>query len=147
MRPPRVASTLLLDGRSVDAFCVTFWCERFFWRERCAEYDAYIDRIRIEERKKLLEQSQPEIIADFLTYTAVQRELAIREALKWLAQSKASGAPVFKVSELIKLAATTQNMDQLARGLPTMIEKTTFDVSAVSTDDLAAARKLLGLPE
>lgn len=125
------------DGVTVAA-CVDAY-GRWSWKERCAAWDAYTDKIVLEERLEYLKQTTRERTAEHLVLLKDARELVACELRKLVAWSERTPeTPIMQAGQVSKMLDVTVKLERLVSGESTenSHNKTEIDFSGLSPDEL-----------
>lgn len=120
------------------------WYRDHNWIDRCKAFDAHVDHVSIEERKRILEMASRDLAYDHAIMLADARELVSRELGKLVTVSRDTDMHgLLKPSEVIKLFDTTIKLDRLVRGQSTENIKEEVDVSKLSLDEARELARLM----
>jgi hypothetical protein len=136
--------SIVLDGRAVSPILIEHWISAHFWKERCLEYDRYMDRGRVDEIEAAYRETAREVTARHMQTLSDLRNVAAIEAAKLLERVKASSFEAMKPRDLVRLADVTFKLERLVRGEST--ENVNVDdkaMQALSDDRLAEIERML----
>lgn len=123
---------------------LTRWYRDHDWIGRCKAFDAHVDSVSVEERKRILEMASRDLAYDHALMLADARELVTRELGKLVSVSRDSEMHgLLKPSEVIKLFETTVKLDRLVRGESTENIREEVDISKLSLDEVRELGRLM----
>lgn len=117
---------------------------RYAWRERCREYDLFVDKALQEERLDFLKQDARERTACHLALLKDARETVsaeLRKLLEWT--ERTPGINVLQPRDVFKLLDSVVKLERLVSGETTENTHTSMDLSGLSVDDLRTLAPVL----
>lgn len=141
MPPPR--KTRRVFGPTV--LNVAKWYSEHAWEKRVAAYDAHLDKIRREERERIMAQSARDVAVEHMALLADARDVVSHELSLLANQAREQRVAGFiKPGDLIKLAEMTMKFDRLVRGETTENVGTgELDLSKLSDDEFDRYQELV----
>lgn len=118
-------------------------CNKFDWRERVKEYDAYLDSVLQAEREEFLKQDVRRRTAEHMSLLKDARDFLAREIRKMLKWSDECEVGVIQPQLIPKLMDSVIKLERLVAGESTENTNQTFDLSGLTQDELRQAYDLL----
>ncbi len=121
------------------------WYRDHNWDERVKAHDAVMDKISVEERKKIYERSAREIAIDHMEILADLRDIAKTELALFADSMRQQSMPgSIKPRDLVRFVEVGIKMDRLVRGETTEnVGTTDLDVSKLSLQEVKDLEKLM----
>lgn len=125
------------NGSSTTYAQVARWRVEHDWQERASQYDAHVDRIRLEEAAKVTRERAAAVAESFQNILDDGREIIARELERYaaLARKNTDIPGVMKIGDLNKLAELVMKWEQILSGKPSEHVKSEIDMSLLTAEE------------